>query len=123
MQTRTAFSSYGEAVFLCAIAMSHSSKSAPLHDRVDQRSDPVDRDPDESPDFRLKSSGGTIPVPVNRTTPFGKAVIPAEPVDQVLEAAGHAGNAGFALENRAAIAFDLHADADRPDGEAWPPPA
>ena len=66
-----------------------------------------------SPGLRLKSSGGTIPVPVNKNDAGGKNVVATEPVDQLIEAASHARDAGFALINDGAVALDLHADADR----------
>ena len=48
-----------------------------------------------SPASRWKSSGGTIPVPVRRITPFGESIVPAEPVDQLLEPPGHPGDGGL----------------------------
>ena len=69
-----------------------------------------------SPACRLKSSGGTMPGAGQQDDPARKTVVAAEPVDQLLEAAGHPRDAGFALENRGAVALDLHADADRRAG-------
>ena len=42
-----------------------------------------------------------------------KAVVPTEPVDQVLEAAGHPGDARLAVKDDCRPALDFHADADR----------
>src|SRR5262249_61343492 len=71
-----------------------SEEAAALDDRVLQRADAIDEDPDsitglEAEFIRRHDAGAR-----QEHDPVGEAIVPAQPCDQVLEAAGHPRDTG-----------------------------